>query len=69
VAGDLVDKVDLKRELKELYNPSVKEISVVDVGAMNFLLVDGEGAPASPQYVAAVEALFSVAYTLKFMVK
>ena len=69
MAGDLVDKVDLKRELKELYNPSVKEISVVDVEAMNFLLVDGEGAPASPQYVEAVEALFSVAYTLKFMVK
>ena len=69
MAGDLVDKVDLKRELKELYNPSVKEISVVDVRAMNFLLVDGEGAPASPQYVEAVEALFSVAYTLKFMVK
>jgi hypothetical protein len=69
VAGDLVDKVDLKRELVEFYNPSVKEISVVDVEAMNFLLVDGEGAPASPQYVEAVEALFSVAYTLKFMVK
>jgi len=62
-------KVDLKKELEQLYNPSAKEISVVDVAAMNFLLVDGEGAPASPQYVKAVEALFSVAYTLKFMVK
>jgi hypothetical protein len=62
-------KVDLKKELEQLYNPSAKEISVVDVAAMNFLLVDGEGAPASPQYVEAVEALFSVSYTLKFMVK
>ena len=44
-------------------------MSIVDVPDMNFLLVDGEGAPTSPQYSAAIEALFSVAYTLKFMVK
>jgi hypothetical protein len=64
-----MDKVDLKKELKQLYNPSAKEISVVDVPAMNFLIVDGEGAPTSPQYTEAIEALYSVAYTLKFMVK
>jgi hypothetical protein len=64
-----LDKVDLKKEFKNLYNPSAKEVSVVDVPAMNFLVVDGEGAPSSPQYSAAVEALFSVAYSLKFMVK
>jgi hypothetical protein len=64
-----LDKVDLKKELKNLYNPSAKEVSVVDVPAMNFLVVDGEGAPTSPQYGAAIEALFSVAYTLKFMIK
>jgi hypothetical protein len=64
-----LDKVDLKKELKNLYNPSAKEVSVVDVPAMNFLVVDGEGAPTSTQYSAAIEALFSVAYTLKFMVK
>ena len=65
----LLDKVDLKKELKNLYNPSAKEVSLVDVPAMNFLLVDGEGAPTSPQYSEAIEVLFSVAYTLKFMVK
>jgi hypothetical protein len=64
-----VDKIDLKKELKNFYNPSTKEVTVVDVPAMNFLLVNGEGAPTSPQYSEAIEALFSVAYTLKFMVK
>ncbi|MCW4028824.1 MAG: GyrI-like domain-containing protein [Candidatus Bathyarchaeota archaeon] len=64
-----MEKVDFKKELKTLYNPSAKEISLVDVPAMNFLLVDGGGAPASPQYIQAIEALYSVAYTLKFMVK
>ena len=64
-----MDNFDLKKELKNLYNPSAKEVSIVDVPAMNFLVIDGEGAPTSPQYSAAIEALFSVAYTLKFMVK
>jgi hypothetical protein len=37
---------------------------------MNFLMVDGEGNPNSAAgYKEAVGALFSVAYTLKFMVK
>jgi hypothetical protein len=65
----VMDKVDLKKELKQLYNPSAKEISVVDVPDMNFLLIDGQGSPSSPEYAQAMEALFSVAYTLKFMVK
>ena len=65
----LLDKVDLKKELKNLYNPSAKEVTVVDVPAMDFLLVNGEGSPTSPQYREAIEALFSVSYTLKFMIK
>ncbi len=64
-----MDTVDLEKELKNLYNPSAKEVSVVDVPAMNFLTVNGNGAPTSPQYSAAIEALFSVAYTIKFNVK
>ena len=36
---------------------------------MNFLMVDGEGDPNhAPAYAEAVEALFALAYTLKFMV-
>lgn len=65
----LLDKVDFRKELKNLYNPSVKEVTVVNVPAMNFLLVNGEGTPTSPQYSEAIEALFNVAYTLKFIVK
>jgi hypothetical protein len=64
-----MDKVDLKKELKSLYNPTAKEVTAIDVPAMNFLAIDGEGSPASQQYREAVEALFSVSYQLKFMVK
>ena len=55
-----MDKIDLKKELKNLYNPSAKEVTAFDVPAMNFLVIDGEGDPASPQYMAAIEALFGV---------
>ncbi|MCW4017637.1 MAG: GyrI-like domain-containing protein [Candidatus Bathyarchaeota archaeon] len=65
-----MEKVDLKKQLKQIYNPSAKEISDVDVPVMNFLMIDGQGNPnTSPDYVAAIECLFSVSYTLKFMIK
>jgi hypothetical protein len=63
-------KIDLKKELKRLYQPSAKEVVMVEVPAMNFLMIDGQGDPnTSPSYQAAVEALFSVAYAIKFKVK
>jgi hypothetical protein len=63
-------KIDLLKEFKEFYKPSTKEIAVVDVPGFNFLTVDGVGDPATAQeYKDAIEALYAVAYTLKFMVK
>jgi hypothetical protein len=63
-------KVDYKKELKHLYKPSSKEVVTVDVPAMNFLMVDGSGNPNTSQsYVEAVEALYAVAYALKFKIK
>jgi hypothetical protein len=68
--GVEMDKVDYKKEFKNLYNPPSKEVVVVDVPAFNFLMVDGVGNPnTSQEYKDALEALFAVAYTLKFMVK
>jgi len=65
-----VEKIDLRKELKHLYQPSAKEVVQVEVPTFNFLMVDGEGDPnTSKEYAEAVEALFSVSYTAKFMVK
>jgi hypothetical protein len=64
-----LEKIDLKKELKQLYNPSTKEVTIINVPDLNFLMLDGEGAPASPEYVASLEALYPVAYALKFMIK
>ena len=63
-------KFDFKRQLKHLYQPSAKEVSVVDVPEMIFLMIDGQGDPnTSQEYQEAVEALYAVAYQLKFLVK
>ena len=63
-------KVDLKQQLKHLYQPSAKEVVLVEVPPMNYLMVDGEGDPNTSQaYADAVAALYAVAYTVKFMVK
>lgn len=65
-----MDKIDLKKELKSLYNPSAKEVVEVQVPAFDFLMVDGEGNPnTSSSYKEAVEALFSVSYAVKFALK
>jgi hypothetical protein len=65
-----MSKLDLKKELKHLYQASAREVVQVDVPALRFLMIDGEGDPnTSPQYAEAVEALFSVSYTAKFMLK
>lgn len=63
-------KVDLKKELKHLYQPSAKEVAEVEVPTFKYLMIDGKGDPnTSQEYAQAVEALFSVSYTTKFMVK
>jgi hypothetical protein len=63
-------KIDYKEELKHLYSAPAKEVEIVEVPQMNFLMIDGEGDPNTSQaFQEAVEALFSVSYTLKFMIK
>ncbi len=63
-------KIDYKKELKNFYNASAKKVEAVEVPRMNFLMIDGKGDPnSSPAFQEAVEALFSLAYTLKFMIK
>ena len=65
-----MSKVDFKKTLKHLYRPSAKKFEVVDVPPMNFLMIDGHGDPNTAQaYKEAVEALYVVAYKLKFVSK
>jgi hypothetical protein len=63
-------KIDYKKELKHLYRPSAREVGIVSVPAMNFLMIDGQGDPnTSREYSDAIEALYALSYALKFMIK
>ncbi|MFI9007685.1 GyrI-like domain-containing protein [Actinosynnema sp. NPDC053489] len=64
------DRYDVKRHLKQLYAPRNTDWALVDVPEQQFLAVDGQGDPnTSTAYANAVEALYAVAYTLKFASK
>jgi len=64
-----MDKIDFKKELKNLYQPSTKQVVKVEVPKMNYLILDGEGDPnTSKDYQACVETLFSLSYAIKFMI-
>ncbi len=65
-----MEKIDFKKELKYLYQPSTKKVEQVDVPEMNFIMIDGHGDPNTAQeYRDAMEALYGLAYTLKFKSK
>jgi len=65
-----MSKADLKKELKQFYSASVKEPALVEVPPANFLMIDGKGDPnLVPEFKEALEALYGLAYTLKFMLK
>ncbi|NDU72306.1 hypothetical protein GWI34_06665 [Actinomadura sp. DSM 109109] len=63
-------RYDVKRELKRCYAPRNTDWELVDVPPQRFIAVDGHGDPnTSPAYARAIEALYAVAYTIKFSSK
>jgi hypothetical protein len=64
-----MSKIDLRRDLP-YYSASARNVAVVDVPEMRFLMIDGRGDPNTEStYQQAVEALYAVAYGCKFAVK
>ena len=65
-----MQKIDFKKRLGALYSAPAKSPVIVEVPEMNFIMIDGSGDPnTSKEFQGAVEAVFSVSYTLKFMIK
>jgi hypothetical protein len=66
--------LELKKELKYLYSPSAKKVEMVEVPRLQFAMIDGaieKGSEPglSPEFAEATQALYGIAYTLKFMFK
>ncbi len=63
-------KMDLRKELKAIYSPSEKEAELIRIPKFQYFMIDGSGDPnSSIDFEEAVQALYSLSYTLKFMVK
>ncbi|KAA9143504.1 hypothetical protein F6B41_20890 [Microbacterium lushaniae] len=65
----MTEKIDLKKTL-DSYRATRGEFRIVDVPDLQYLMIDGHGDPnTSPAYAEALEALYPVAYKLKFASK
>lgn len=69
-----MQKLDLKKELKYLYQPPSKQVTIVQVPRFNYIMLDGQLEPGvlpgdSPNYQNTMGALYGAAYTLKFTSK
>jgi hypothetical protein len=74
VKEDPVPKLDLRKMYKHLYQPSARQIELVDVPPLRFAMIDGAIEPGhspgdSPSFQQAMEALYGISYTLKFASK
>ena len=66
--------LDLKKELKHLYAPSAKKPEILQVPSLQFAMINGAIEKGyepgnSPAFAEATQALYSISYTLKFMLK
>lgn len=63
-------KIDLKKELKSLYNPKKEMVVNIEIPKMNFLMLNGKGDPnTSKEFSDGIQTLFPLAYALKFKIK
>lgn len=64
-----IQKIDYKKEFRDLYNSPKKNV-LVEVPELNYLMIDGKGDPnTSIAFKDAIEALYSVSYNVKFLSK
>lgn len=60
-----MDKLDYKKEYKDLYQPKAKPM-LIDVPEMLFIAVDGKGNPNTcAEYKEALEILYGLSFTVK----
>ena len=65
----MTTKTDFKKTL-DSYRASSDEFRTLEVPPMQYVMIDGHGDPnSSPEFAAALEALYPVAYKLKFASK
>jgi hypothetical protein len=65
-----MNKIDYKKELKELYTGKKDDFKIINVPSINYLQIHGSGDPnTDPNYRSSIEALYATAYAIKFICK
>ena len=65
-----MEKIDLKKKYKDLYSPSKKEFSLIQVPPLQYLMIDGKGNPnSSERYQMAIQTLYGFSFSMKFALK
>lgn len=65
-----MEKIDFKKTYKVLYSASTKKVEIIDVPELRYIVFDGQGDPnSSIEFQEKIEAMYSIVYTLKFMLK
>ena len=70
----MVEKIDLRKQLKHLYSPSAKQAQIIQVPRFQFVMIDGTVAAGTPpaeseEFQNCLQAAYGAAFTLKFMSK
>ncbi len=63
-----MEKIDLTKTDKTYYTAK-NEPQIVDVTPYRYLMINGVSAPEDPRFLKAIEALYAVAYGVKFLYK
>ena len=62
--------IDLKKVYREQYTARAGQPALLDVPERPFLVIDGKGTPGvAPEYLAAVESLYPLAYGMRAEIK
>lgn len=70
MSSDPAPKLDLKRAEKAYFSAPAGHFGEATFGSYQYLMVDGQGSPGdSPEYAAALAALYPLAYATKFLSK
>lgn len=61
---------DVKKEYRYLFSPPAKEPEIIEVPAFKYIMLDGQGYPGTElSFQEKVQALYALAYTIKFSLK
>ena len=63
-----MEKLDYKKEYKDLYLPGTAPVCI-EVPPICFIMVDGQGDPNGEEYQAAMQLLYALSFTLKMGAK